>query len=183
MNAVIEQPGRRRSPKPTLSRAEYLLSAGHPEEAILASRRLLRKNPEHLGALEVYAKSLWQLSRYDQLLVAIETMIRLNPYEPGYHALRGAVYQALGRTGEAIKSFARAEDSETASAAIEELRDWQSTVIADLLRDDRVFSAHYAQDPEAACQARGFEFVPEYRTGESWLTHPYAQAMAYTRPS
>jgi len=184
MNAVIEQPSRRRGPKPTLARAEYLLSAGDPENAILASRGILRGDPEHLGALEVLAKALWQLSRYDELLVALESMVRLNPYEPGYHGLRGAVYQALGRTGEAIKSFTRAgADSETANAAIEELRDWQTSLIADLLRDDVVFKAHYAQDPEAACQARGFEFMPDFKPGESWLANPYAQAMAFTRPS
>jgi len=184
MNAVIEQPSRRRHPKPTVARAEFLLSSGDPEGAIESSRRLLRKDPEHLGALEVLAKSLWQLSRYDELLVALQTMVRLNPYEPGYHSLRGAVHQALGRTGEAIKSFVRVgADSETASAAVEELRDWQSSLIADMLRDDVVFKAHYAQDPEAACKARGFEFMPDFRPGESWLARPYAQAMVFTRPS
>jgi hypothetical protein len=113
----------------------------------------------------------------------LRTLIRLNPYEPGYHALRGAVYQALGRTGEAIKCFARAGNSDTNNASVEELRDWQGALIATLLQDDPVFRTHYAQDPEDACRARGFEFLPEYRTGESWLAKPQAQLAAFTRPS
>jgi len=184
MNAVIERPGRRRVRGPSLARAEYLLSSDKPDAAISCARSLLRSDPDQLGALEVLAKALWQLSRYNELLSTLTSMIRLNPYEPGYHALRGAVYQALGRTGEAIKSFARAgSDSETANAAIEELREWQSDLIADLLRDDTVFRAHYSQDPESACRARGFEFMPDFKPGESWLARPHVQIAAYTRPS
>lgn len=184
MNAVIGQPGKRKLHKPTLTRAEYLLRNGDPKAAITCARKLLKQDSEHLGALEVLAKSLWQLSRYDELLATLSTLVRLNPYEPGYFALRGAVYQALGRTGEAIKSFARAGlDSETASASIEELRDWQGTLIADMLREDLVFRTHYAQDPAAACRARGFEFLPDYKVGESWLASQQAQLAAFTRPS
>lgn len=184
MNAIIEQPIKKRAPKPTLARAEYLLTAGDPDAAIGCARAILRRDSDQIGALEVLAKSLWQLSRYEELLVALQTMIRLNPYEPGYYSLRGAVYQALGRTGEAIKCFARAgTNSETSSASIEELRDWQGTLIAGLLQDDLVFRTHYAQDPEAACRAKGFEFLPEFRLGESWLAKPQAQLAAFTRPS
>jgi tetratricopeptide (TPR) repeat protein len=184
MNAVLEQPGKRRSRKPSLARAEYLLSIGDAKAALSCSRSVLRDDRSQIGALEVAAKSLWQLARYDELLLTLSTLVRLNPYEPGYHALRGAVYQALGRTGEAIKSFARAGNgSETASASIEELREWQSALIADMLVDDVVFRIHYAQDPESACRARGFEFLPNYSAGESWLAKPQAQLAAFTRPS
>ena len=184
MNTVLEEPGKRIIRKPTLARAEFLLSSGDAKGAIVCARSILHCDPNQVGALEVLAKSLWQVGKHDDLLVTLTTLIRLNPYEPGYHALRGAVYQALGRTGEAIKSFARAgAESETASACVEELRDWQGTLIADMLRDDIVFRTHYAQDPEAACRARGFEFLPEYRAGESWLATPHAQLATFTRPS
>ena len=184
MNAVLEQPGKRKGVKPTLARAEFLLASGKPKAALSAARLILRGDASQVGALEVSAKALWQLARYDDLLATLRTLVRLNPYEPGYHALRGAVFQALGRTGEAIKSFARAaEHSETASASVEELRDWQGTIIADLLRDDEVFRTHYAQDPDAACRARGFEFLPDYKAKESWLAKPQAQAVVFTRPS
>ncbi|MFI5386915.1 MAG: tetratricopeptide repeat protein [Fimbriimonadales bacterium] len=184
MNAVLVQPGTGKGRRPTVARAEYLLSIGDAKAAHSCARRLLRRDPAQIGALEVLAKSLWQLSRYDDLLVSLTTLVRLNPYEPGYHALRGAAYQALGRTGEAIKSFARAAtDSETASACVEELRDWQGTVIAGMLRDDLVFRTHYAQDREDACRSRGFEFLPDYKPGESWLAKPQSQLAAFTRPS
>jgi len=183
VNAFMEHPTKRRSVKPTLARAEFLLSSGDPKQAICCARAILRSDASQVGALEVLAKALWQVSRHDELLATLSTLIRLNPYEPGYHALRGAVYQAQGHTGEAIKCFSRAGDSETASASIEELRDWQGTLIADLLRDDLVFRAHYAQDAESACRARGFEFMPDFKPGESWLTKPQGQAALFTRPS
>lgn len=184
MNAVFDQPSKRRSPKATLARAEYLLSKGDARAAITCSRRILRRDASQVGALEVLAKALWQLSRYDELLVTLTTLVRLNPYEPGYFALRGATYQALGRVGEAIRSFARAgAESETASASVEELRSWQGGVIADLLHDDLVFRTHYAQDPEEACKARGFEFLPGFHAGESWLAKPQSQAAVFIRPS
>jgi tetratricopeptide (TPR) repeat protein len=184
MIAVLEHPAKRKGVKPTLARAEFLLSSGQAREACQCARTLLKSDAAQVGALEVLAKALWQLSRHDELLATLATLVRLNPYEPGYHSLRGAVHQAQGRTGEAIKCFARATDhSETARASIEELRDWQGTLIADLLRDDLVFRTHYAQDAEGACRARGFEFLPDYRIGESWLAKPKAQAAAFTRPS
>ena len=182
MNAVLEHPGKRKNSKPTLARAEYQLSIGDAKSAYISARALLRRDSSQVGALEVLAKSLWQLSRYDELLVSLSTLIRLNPYEPGYHALRGAVYQALGRTGEALKSFSRV-NSDVASASIQELREWQGTLIAEMLQDDLVFRTHYAQDPESACRARGFEFLPNYNAGESWLAKPQAQLASFTRPS
>jgi tetratricopeptide (TPR) repeat protein len=184
MNAVLDRPGKKKGAKPTLARAEYLLSSGDAKGAIACARAIIRVDRSQVGALEVLAKALWQLSDYDELLVTLATLVRLNPYEPGYHALRGAVYQALGRTGEAIKAFARAgTHSETASASIEELRGWQASVISELLREDLVFRTHYAQDAEAACRARGFEFLPDYTTNDSWLAKPQGQVAAYTRPS
>jgi tetratricopeptide (TPR) repeat protein len=184
MNAVVKQPARRKGARATLARTEFLLSSGDPKQAITCARQLLREDRSQIGALEVLAKALWQLSRYDELLTTLSTLIRLNPYEPGYYSLRGAAYQAMGRTGEALKSFARAaEHSDIASASVDELREWQGSLISELIREDVVFKTHYAQDPEEACRARGFEFLPDYRTGESWLANPQSQAAVFTRPS
>src|ERR1051326_8661847 len=130
MNAVLEQPAKRKGPKPSLARAEYLLSTGDAKAAIACTRFILRRDPTQIGALEVLAKGLWQLSRHDELLVTLSSLVRLNPYEPGYHVLRGAVYQTLGRTGEAIKCFGRAgESSATVGASISELREFQGFLI------------------------------------------------------
>src|ERR1044072_139790 len=170
MNAVLQQPRKRKAIKPTLPRAEYLLSSGDPLSASVCSRSILREDASQIGALEVLAKAQWQLSQYSDLLVTLRTLIRLNPYEPGYHALRGAVYQALGNTGEAIKCFAR-DESATASASIEELREWQSSLIATLLQEDTVFRTHYAQDPEEAGPVSGVEILAHLRHGGSVLGH------------
>lgn len=181
-NAIVDRPRRRR--RASLARAEHLLSLGKPKEAARCSRLILRRDREQVGALEVLAKALWQLGSFDDLLATLSTLTRLNPYEPGYHALRGAAHQCSGRTGEALKCFARAGSyCDTASASVEELRKWQGGLIAELLAEDVVFRTHYAQDPEGAVRARGFEFLPEYRTGETWLATPAAQLTGYARPS
>ena len=168
----------------SVARAEYLLASGDPKAALASARQVLRRDREQVGALEVLAKAQWQLGRYPDLLVTLATLIRLNPYEPGYFALRGAVYQSLGRVGDAVREFARAGEAvETSGASVEELREWQGAVIAQLLNDDPVFRTHYAQDPEEACRLRGFEFLPDYRVGETWLAKPAAQTALHTRPS
>lgn len=183
MRASISPPPRKRA-EATLARAEFLLAAGDVRSAIACARRLLSKDPEQVGALEAMAKALWQLGRYDELLVALATLIRLNPYEPGYHSLKGAALQSLGRTGEAIKSFGRvAEKSEMAAAAVEELRGWQQGLIAELVQEDPVFRAHYAQGAEEACRAKGFDLLPDCAPGETWFATAHAQAAVHTRPS
>ncbi len=179
--AGIKHPGKRIS---SVARAEYLLARGDPRAAAACARRVLRHDPEQIGCLEVLARSLWQLGLYDSLLVTIATLTRLNPYEPGYHELRGAALQALGRLGEAVKAFARATPkSDIAGASVQELRNWQETVIADMIRDDEVFRIAYARDPESACRERGFEFLTECRPGDTWLAKSEAQTALYSRPS
>lgn len=180
--AMPPQP--RKPSQATLARAEFLLSTGDPAGSMACARAVLRKDPEQLGALEVLAKALWQLARYDELLITLSTLIRLNPYEPGYHALRGAALQSLGRAGEAIKCFGRVADrSDTAAAAVEELRRWQQDMISDLIQEDPLFRAQYEQNPVEACQARGFDLLPECEPTRTWFATAHAQGLLHTRPS
>ena len=184
MKAIVGQPPKRPAVRASLARAEFLLSSGDPRAAIVCARRVLRDDPEQIGALELLAKAQWQLARFDALLVTLQSLTRLNPYEPGYHALRGAALQALGRIGEAIKAFARAGDSShTASASVEELRALQRLLITDLLSDDPGVSRSLCARSRLACRARGFEFLSDYHGGENWLATPRATVLAHIRPS
>ncbi len=129
--------------------------------------RILKEDPNHLGALEIYAKALWQQRRWPALLSALDRLICLNPYEPGYHLLRALALECQGRFGEAVQAYARAGAEEQASASIEDLREWQSMIVADLLREDPVFQVQYARNPHEACRSRGFEFLPD-RPVKKW---------------
>jgi tetratricopeptide (TPR) repeat protein len=166
-----------------LSRAELCLGSGDAAGACDVVRAILRADPEHIGAQEVLARAEWQLARYRELLATLSVLIRLNPYEPGYHALAGSAYQALGAVANAIRCFARAENSPTAGAAIEELRSWQETLVAELLREDPSFQIAYARDPANACRERGFDFAESLAPQKSWFATAEAQSFLYSRPS
>jgi len=161
-----------------LGKAEMCLRIGQIDRCLAETQSILADDPEHVGALEVFAKALWQAGDCDTLLTTLDQLIALNPYEPGYHALRGAAQQSLGRLGDAVRSFSRAEGSEEAVA---ELQEWQAELVATLIREDRVFRAQYAQDPAAACVARGFAFI-EAAPQTKWVSERESVSL-YTRPS
>src|SRR5580700_1569148 len=88
-----------------LCQAQVAFRAGNLVEAQRLALDLLTEDDSHVGALELLAKAQWQSGVYDELLQTLSRLIRLNPYEPGYHALKGAALQCLGRYDDAIRSF------------------------------------------------------------------------------
>lgn len=78
-----------------------------PSKVIAPLRRILVNNPDHLPALEILARAQW---RCRQDLAALETLarlIQLNPYEPGYHYLKGLVLQSGHQFQEARIAYER----------------------------------------------------------------------------
>jgi tetratricopeptide (TPR) repeat protein len=163
--------------------AEMALRLGRPDEAILIAADVLKADDCNLGALETMAKAQWQVNRYSDLLNTLGRLIRINPYEPGYHALRGAALQCLGRYGDSIRAYLRGGDNPGARESAEELRSWQAQLVKSLLENDPVFKAHYTRNPEEACRARGFEFRSESHIRKWVLTDVSARASLVTRPS
>ncbi len=163
--------------------ADMALRAGNPDVAIRLASQILETDSSHVGALETLAKAQWQSGVYDELLCTLGRLIRLNPYEPGYHALKGAALQCLGRYGDSIRSFMRGSDSPGARESSTELRNWQAQLVESLLSEDKVFKAHYARNPEEACRARGFEFRSESTIRQWFLTDDSARSTLFTRPS
>ena len=153
------------SPFSMLARAEVLLQARDAAAASKLARKILRTDRSHVGALEVLARSLWQQQQFDELISVTRRLIKLDPYNPGYHMLRGAAFQCLSMFGEATKAYARAsannntKDADRSMQLISELRDWQANLLSTLLEEDPAFRAAYSRDPQAACQAKGFEFL------------------------
>lgn len=164
---------------------EQLRLIGRHRDAERRARVILERDPNHIGALETLAKVQWHFSDLVGLQPTLDRLIALNPYEPGYHALRGAVLQALGRCGEAVVSYSRCIDGDSDEAAnarvqISELQDWERFLVADLLERDQVFRAEYAHDPREACRKRGFEFVDQ--PTEKWVP-TVASVVIWARPS
>jgi len=160
---------------------------GRYADAERRARALLQADPGHIGGLETLAKVQWHLGKYEELLSTLDRLIGLNPYEPGYHALRGATHQALGQCGQAVVAFSRCAEGSSPEAAsareqIAELQEWERFLVSDLLERDPVFAADYAHDPQAACRKRGFEFVEQSTTSENWVP-PVPAVVLWTRPS
>lgn len=148
-----------------LQRALEAFEAHDHRASIRLSRQILREVPEHLGAMECLAKSLWRSERYTAALSTLDELIKLNPYEPGYFYMRGLILQSMGRFAEAIDALQRCTETEhspvaaPAHTALRELLAWQAIVLAEMLSNDRIFAAEYARNPEAACASKGFKFV------------------------
>ena len=154
-----------------LTRGEMLLKAGEAEDARALAASVLERDREHLPALELYARALWQLKDMAGLQEVVPRMIRLNPYEPGYHALKGSVHFQLGQFAEAIDSYERslqfpARPEESVRASVAALREYQQALAASLLEENQVFRAKYAQDPEQAVQSLGLRVGPNGETPE-----------------
>jgi len=162
---------------------EVRLRLGSPREAARIAEDVLTAEPDHFGALELLAKAQWQAGEHPAMLTTLKRLVAINPYEPGYHYLRGVVMQATGRYGEAAQSFARASALPEARQALEELRSWQGEVVAGLLRDDPVFRAQYIRDAELACAQRGFDFVSGLQSPNSWVPDLRETPVLYARPS
>jgi tetratricopeptide (TPR) repeat protein len=148
---------RRKRSADLLMEAEAELRANRPAQAQRKTQRILKSDPAHAGALEVSAKALWLLGRYEPLLLATERLIQLNPYEPGYHSLRGAALQALGRFREAIRSYRRSlelGDSQAETSALF-LEECQQALVEQMLETDEHFRDAYRRDPISACHSLG----------------------------
>ena len=176
-------PARKRvSKRIRLIQADAALSSGDVKQAATLAQQVLDEDSKHLGALETLAKSLWRSSRFNEVVAAAEKLLALNPYEPGYHALRGAALQALGRYGEAIECFDRSRELPGSLDSLRELQDWQGGLLSEMLASDPVFRASYAQNARSACEAKGFKFIQE-KSQDQWHTTQFDRTWSYTRPS
>jgi tetratricopeptide (TPR) repeat protein len=166
-----------------LRRADLILKSGSPAESKELLKIILDSDPLHVGALETRAKAQWNLGEHEGVLTTVSRLLQINPYEPGYHLLRGNSLRQLGRYGEALRSFVRAGDSQGAAEAVEELSALQLSFLRRLLELDPVFRARYAQNPEEACAVKGLEFGSETKIRHWVMANEYSTARMMQRPS
>ena len=70
---------------------------GHYERASEYFQSALEENPKHGAAIRGLSNSYVQLERYDDALRTIDKAITLDPQFAGNYALRGIIYDHLGR--------------------------------------------------------------------------------------
>ncbi|MCB8931913.1 MAG: hypothetical protein M9921_02350 [Fimbriimonadaceae bacterium] len=153
----------------------------------LAKRRVAA-DPTHLGHLEELARLQWSDGDCSGLIDTLRRLTALNPFEPGYHFLRGAALQCLGMFGDALTAYdrcARFTDSklaEDARAAASELRRWPREIVSRLAEADLAFRHRYERDPEGTWRMLGFKESEEESPGVRPMA-PDAQFRAIHRPS
>ncbi|MCX7800822.1 MAG: hypothetical protein N2109_10825 [Fimbriimonadales bacterium] len=110
-----------------LQRGERLLRLGDPEGAAVCARRVAARDPDHLGALELLSKALWQLGDLEEVVRCARRLSSLFPYEPGYFAMEAEALSELGRLEEAKAARQRANEAVLLSrqAAVGD-SDWES---------------------------------------------------------
>ena len=135
-----------------------------PTYSLLLCDEILSSDSAHLPAIEIKAKNLWRMGRFDQALTQIDAAIALYPFDPGYHFLRGDCLQQLLRFGEAVLAFERCLDAgdprlkAEAESRIHDLEEWQEQLVAELLRSDVNFRREYSHDAPELLRAHGFAF-------------------------
>ena len=85
--------------------ANNMFEDGFYDRALAGYRKALADAPDHLAALRGLANTLVQLQRYEDALVTIERAIELDPGFAGHTAIRGIVYDHLGRHEQAMADY------------------------------------------------------------------------------
>lgn len=78
------------------------------ERAAQYFQNSLEADPRHEAALRGLANSYVQLKRYDEALAAIQRAINVRPEFGGNYAIRGIIYDHMGRYALAIADYERA---------------------------------------------------------------------------
>ncbi len=155
----------RRQHADLVKKAEFALVRGDLAVARTALKRVISEDAEHIGALEISAKLYWKLEDFEEVRRITDRLIALNPFEPGYHGLRGMALRGLNRYGEAAQALSR---DPQATEALLELEGYQASLVKNLLEEDPVFAAQYAKNPQGALSDRGFYFARK-DAATAWL--------------
>jgi|GEM_PF-5827390 len=94
-------------------------------------QKMLRIDPDHLGALETLAQAQWFDGQYDAVIATTSRLLRLNPSEPGYRYTRGMAYLSNGSLNLASEDFRtaiaqsnNAEFKEQVASSLQTLEHW-----------------------------------------------------------
>jgi hypothetical protein len=162
-----------------ITKADRHLAKGEVEQASSLVQAVLCETCDHLGALELSARLLWKQQDFKALVRATKRLITLNPFEPGYHSLRGMSLRALGMYGEAAKALER---DPNAAKQLLDLECFQALLIKDTIKHDQVFAAKYAKDPLKALTEKGFYFK-EREAALAWVSQQVQAGKADVRQS
>lgn len=149
-----------------VTKAERHLGRNDFEQASSLVQNVLSECGDHLGALELLARLLWKQQDFKALVRTTDRLIVLNPFEPGYHSLRGMSLRALGMYGEAAKALER---DPNAAKQLLDLECFQAALIKDTIKHDPAFAIKYAKNPVKALTEKGFYFK-EREAALAWVS-------------
>ncbi len=136
-----------------LARGERRLNAGDAPRARALALRVLARDEDHLGALELLGRAALRLGEPEETLRVAGRLLSLNPYDPGYHSLRGLAMRDLGRFAEGAGELSR---DPKAHGALGALAYDQERLVAELVRTDDRFARRYAAAPARTLREDGF---------------------------
>lgn len=136
-----------------IARGERRLREGDAPRARALARRVLARDAESLGALELLGKAALKLGEPQEAAWAAARLLSINPYEPGYHSLRGLALQAQGLFAPGGRALDRDPKARLALGALEAD---QETLVADLARTDPRFARRLAAAPARTLREEGF---------------------------
>lgn len=140
-----------------LDEARSAAARGEFSNAESLCAEFLADKPDHFAAMELHAKYLWETGKFAETVKTLDRLIEVNPYEPGYHCLKGMSLRCLGKFGPALRSLRVGIVAPGARAAISEALTWQGSLINEMRRSDRTFALAEKRDPAKALRQYGFE--------------------------
>ncbi len=157
-----------------------------PAAALVLCNQILADDATHLPAIELKIKCQWRLGLYEDALQGLDQALSLNPYDPGYHFLKGDCHQNLLRYGDALESFQRCrqgDDPDLAAQAevrMKGLEEWQASLMDELLRSQPQLVAKFQSDP---AELLSYGFRPcEAKMSETVMARLASPSM-WARPS
>ena len=136
-----------------IERGERRLREGDAPRARALARRVLARDAESLGALELLGKAALKLGEPQEAAWAASRLLAINPYDPGYHSLRGLALQSQGLFAPGGRALGRDPKARLALGALEAD---QETLVADLARTDPRFARRLAAAPTRTLREEGF---------------------------
>lgn len=136
-----------------ITRGERKLREGDAPRARELARRVLARDADSLGALELLGRAALRLSEPREAAWAAARLLAINPYDPGYHSLRGLALQAQGLFAPGGRALGR---DPRAGLALGALEADQEDLVADLVRTDPRFARRLAAAPARTLREEGF---------------------------
>lgn len=160
-----------------LKEGEAAYHTGDLKTASVHLNAFLQSEPDHLGALELLAKSLWQLEMFAEVIPICDQMSRLHPAENGYLELKAMSLRALGHFGACAKILERIHSTRL----LADVESCQAHLVKGLIEHDPKFAFEFQRDAKSCFEKHGFYFA-NANAAKDWLIENTKNGSRVSRP-